>query len=107
MPVFHRSEITCSANFTADENREVEAARRSKSTVVLKRRFNLPRFKMGTDLDAKVIEMSITIYDEQEKFEFSQQEFFERLTATCGNESTIPIEKLRQRVENLAEPGLM
>ena len=90
---------------TADENREVEAARRSTSTVVLRRRFNLPRFKMGTDLDAKVIEMSITINDEQEKFEFSQQEFFERLTATCGNESIIPIEKLRQRVENLAEPG--
>ena len=93
------------SQFTADENREVEAARRSKSTVVLKRRFNLPRFKMGTDLDAKVIEMSITINDEQEKFECSQQEFFERLTATCGNESIIPIEKLRQRVENLAEPG--
>ena len=92
------------SQFTGDENHEIEVARRSKSTIVLERRFNLPRFKMGTDLDAKVIEMSITINDKQERFEFSQQEFFEKLTATCGNESVIPIERLRQRVETLAEP---
>ena len=91
--------------WTADENREIEAARVGKSTVVLERRFNLPGFKMGPDLNAKVIEMSIAINDKQERFEFSQQEFFEKLTATCGNESIIPIERLRQQVDNLAESG--
>ena len=91
--------------WTADENREIEAARVGKSTVVLERRFNLPRFKMGPHLNAKVIEMSIAINDKQERFEFSQQEFFEKLTATCGNESIIPIERLRQQVDNLAESG--
>ena len=47
--------------------------------------------------------MNITINDKRERFELSQQEFFERLTATCGNESIIPIERLRQRVDDLAE----
>ena len=73
-----------SPQFTEDESQEIEAA---KSTVRLERRFNPPRFKVGPDLDAKVIEMSITINDKQEKFEFIQQEFFETLTATCGNET--------------------
>ena len=92
------------SQLTDDESREVKAAR-GKSTVVLKKLFNLPHFKIGSDLDAKVIEMSITINEKQERFEFSQQEFFEKLTATCGNESIIPIERLRQRVENLVEPS--
>ena len=93
------------SQFTTDENREIDAARRSNSTVVLERRFNLPRFTMGADLDAKVIAMSITINDKQESFEFSQREFFEKLTATCGNESVIPIERLSQRIENLSKPS--
>ena len=88
--------------FTEDESQEIEAV---KSTVRLERRFNPPRFKVGPDLDAKVIEMSITINDKQEKVEFIQQEFFETLTATCGNESIIPIEKLRQQIDSLAESG--
>ena len=92
------------ASFTADESREIKAAR-GKSTVLVERRFNPPRFKMGDDLDAKVIEMNITINGNQEKFEFSQQEFFEQLTANCGNESIIPIKRLRQRVDHLAESG--
>ena len=86
------------SRLTANESQAIEAAR-------LERRFNLPRFKIGPDLDAKIIEMSITINDKQERFEFSQQEFFEKLTATCGNESVIPIERLRQRVETLSESG--
>ena len=90
------------SQFTAEESREIEVAR-GKSTLLLERRFNPPRFNMGTELDAKVIEMNITINDKRERFELSQQEFFERLTATCGNESIIPIERLRQRVDDLAE----
>ena len=90
------------SQFTAEESREIEAAR-GKSTLLLERRFNPPRFNMGAELDAKVIEMNITINDKRERFELSQQEFFERLTATCGNESIIPIERLRQRVDDLAE----
>ena len=92
------------SRFTVGESREIEAAK-VQSTVLLERRFKPPRFKMADDLDAKVIEMSITINDKQEKFEFSQQEFFEQLTGTCGNESIVPIEKLRLHVDNLAESG--
>ena len=47
--------------------------------------------------------INITINEKQEKFEFSQQEFFEKLTATCGKESLIPMERLRQRIETLSE----
>ncbi len=92
------------SQLTADESRELVAAGK-KSAVRLERRFNLPRFKVGSDLDAKVIETSITINEKQEKFELSQQDFFEKLTATCGNESMISVERLRQRIESLSEPG--
>ena len=92
------------SRFTAEESREIEAAA-GKSTVTLKRRYTLPRFKIGSDLDAKVVEMSITINDKQEMFEFSQPELFDKLTATCGKESIIPIERLRQRFEGLADSG--
>ena len=90
--------------FTADESRVIEAAK-AKPTVSLERRFNLPGFKIGPDLDAKVIEMSITINDKPERFEFNQQEFFGKLTDTCGNESIIPIERLRQQIASLDESG--
>ena len=92
------------SQFTADESREVETAR-GKAAVVLERFFNLPRFKIGSDLDTKAIEMSITINEKQERFEFSQQEFFKKLTDMCGNESIIPIKRLHQRFESLTEPG--
>ena len=92
------------SRFTAEESRKIEAAG-GKSTVILKRRFTLPRFAIGPDLDAKVIVMSININDKQESFEFSQQEFFDKLTAACGKESVIPIERLRQRIEDLADSG--
>ena len=90
--------------FTVVESRKVEAAK-GRSAVRLERRFNPPRFNLGPDLDAKTIEMHITINGNQEKFEFSQREFFEKLTSTCGDESIIPIERLRERVDNLGEPG--
>ena len=92
------------SRFTAEESREIAAAA-GKSTVRLKRRFTLPRFKIGPDLDAKVIEMSITINDKQEMFEFSQPELFDKLTAACGKESIIPIKRLRQQIEDLADSG--
>ena len=92
------------SQFTADESRELDKAG-GKSTVRLERRFNLPRFKVGSDLDAKVVEMSITINEKQESFEFSQQELFENLTSACGNESLVPIERLRQQIDTLAEAG--
>ena len=90
--------------FTEDENRKVAAAK-GRSAVWLERRFNPPRFNLGSDLDARTIEMHITINGNQEKFEFSQREFFEKLTSTCGDESIVPIERLRERVDNLGEPG--
>ena len=90
------------SRFTTDESRRIQAAK-GKSTVHLERRFNLPSFKIGPDLEAKVIEMNITINEKQEKFEFSQQEFFEKLTTACGKEPIIPIERLRQRIETLAQ----
>ena len=90
------------SRFTADESRKIETSK-GKSMVCLQRRFNPPSFKIGPDLEAKVIEMNITINEKQEKFEFSQQEFFEKLTATCGKESLIPMERLRQRIETLSE----
>ena len=89
---------------TADECRAIEAAK-AKTTVSLERRFNLRGFKIGPDLDATVIEMSITINDKPERFEFNQQEFFGKLTDTCGNESIIPIERLRQQIASLDESG--
>ena len=94
------------SRFTEDESRAMKTAG-GKSEVWLERRFNPPKFKTGADLDAKVIEMNmnITINEKPERVEFSQHEFFEKLTATCGNESVIPIERLRHRVENLAEPS--
>ena len=90
--------------FTVDERRKVEAAK-GRSTIPLERRFNLPRFKLRPDLDAKVIEMHITINGNQESFEFDLREFFEKLTHVCGNESIVPIERFMERVEDLGEPG--
>ena len=89
------------SRFTADESREIQAAG-DETAVILERLFTAPRFKLGPDLDAKVIEMSITINDKQEQFEFSLAEFFEQLTATCGNSPIIPVERLRQRIEDLS-----
>ena len=77
MPVFQAdSRNYLFSQFAADENREVEARHRRSAnpTVVLKPPIStVPRFKSaGLICDAKVIEMNITINDEQEKFEFSQ-----------------------------------
>ena len=91
------------SQLTADESRTIETSK-GKATVFLERRFNPPRFKIGPDLETPTIEMNITINEKQEKFEFSQQELFEKLTATCGRESIIPMERLRQRIEALSEP---
>lgn len=92
------------SQFTAEENQSISAAD-GKGTVILERQFTAPRFKIGPDLDAKVIEMSITINGKQENFEYSQQEFFEALTTTCGKEPLIPFERLRRRFDDLAYPG--
>ena len=93
-------------SLTADETREIEVARESNSTsLTLERRFTAPRFKLGPDLDGKVIEMTVTINDKVEAFVFSQQEFLEELRATCGSESLIPINRLRQQIDDLGEPG--
>ena len=89
------------SQYTPHEIQKIEEAKGS-SEIWLERRFNQPRFKMGSDLGARVIEMAININDKQEKFEFSQREFFEKLSATCGKESLIPIEKLRQLIDTLA-----
>ena len=86
--------------FTADEINKIQESK-GHASVRLKRRFNLPRFTIGPDLDAKVIEMAITINDQQEKFEFRQQEFFENLTSTCGEESLILVQRLRQLIDTL------
>lgn len=90
------------SRFTADESRKMEASR-GNFMVRLERKFNAPSFKIGPDFGARVIEMNITINEKQETFEFSQQEIFEKLTATCGKESLIPMERLRQRIETLSE----
>lgn len=92
------------SRFTVDESRQIEAAG-SETAVTQEQRFTAPRFKLGPDLAAKVIEMSITINDKQEQFEFSMQEFFAKMTATCGKEPIIPVERLRQRVEDLSYSG--
>ena len=83
------------SQYTSDEIRQIEEAK-DKSEIWIERRFNSPRFKMGPDLNAKVIEMAIDINGKQENFEFSRPEFFEKLSATSGKDSLIPIEKLRQ-----------
>ena len=90
------------SRFTADESRKIEVSK-GKATIHLERRCNAPRFKVGPVLEAKVIEMYVTINEKQEKFEFSQQELFEKLVATCGKESLIPMERLRQGIETLSE----
>ena len=92
---------------TTDERREIDAAKDKSGfrEVGLERRYGQPGFKIGGDLDAKVIEVSIKINDKQERYEFSQQEFFEELTATCGNEPIIPFQRLQQQIADLAESG--
>ena len=92
------------SQFTAEENQRISAAI-GKDAVTLVREFTAPGFKIGPDLDAKAIEMSITINGEQEFFEYSQQEFFEALTSTCGNETLIPFERLRRRFNDLGDLG--
>ena len=90
------------SQFTAEENQRISAAV-GKDAVILKRQFTAPRFKIGPDLDAKVIEMGITINGEHVRFEYSQQEFFEALTSTCGNEVLVPFERLRRRFDDLGD----
>ena len=92
------------SQLTSDEKRELRAAG-DKSEVPLTRRFNIPRFKIGSDLDARTIEVGVAINDKQERFEFSQRELFEKLTSASGSESLIPIERFRQRIDALAEPS--
>lgn len=90
--------------FTADESRKIEAAG-DETAVTLERLFTAPGFKLGPDLDNKVIEMSITINDKQERFEFGLAEFLRQLTVTCGKSPLIPVERLRQRIEDLSYFG--
>ena len=88
------------SQLTAEESREISQAA-GKDLVTLKREFTAPRFGIGSDLDAKIIEMSITINGEQESFEYSQQEFFEALTSACGDETLISFDRLRRRFDDL------
>ena len=92
------------SRFTVDESQEIEAAG-DDTVVTLERLFTAPRFKLGPDLDTKVIEMSITINDKQEQFEFSLAEFFGQLTAACGKDQIISTERLRRRIEDLSCAG--
>ena len=71
-------------------------------------RFFRPRFKLGSDLGAKIIEMHVTFSErpeESEMYEFSQQVFFEKLTDVCGHQAIIPIQELVQQIENLTQPS--
>ena len=89
------------SQFTADEKREIEQAN-GISPVNLKRQFTLPRFHIGSNLNSKSVSMVLTINGKQESFQFRQEEFFEKLSATWGEEPLIPIERLRQNIDTLA-----
>ena len=72
------------------------------SPVNLKRQFTLPRFHIGSNLNAKSVGMVLTINGKEESFQFRQEEFFEKLSAAWGEEPLIPIERLRQNIDTLA-----
>ena len=91
---------------TANEDAMLaEAASRGETEVRLTRVFPTPSFQISDDLSSKVIRMHITINGKAEKFEFEQQEFFGKLTATCGTEPLLTQERLGRRFAELSQVG--
>ena len=63
-------------DFTADEESQIEEARRQSKAVTLKRGFGKPTFKIDAALHEKRIEMAVNINGKTESFKVDQGQFF-------------------------------
>ncbi len=80
------------SKFTADENRQIEAA--NGQSVELVRRFNVPRFKVFELLRDSQLTMSLTINGKVETFQVDQMGLFDALTQAFGDDPIMTIDKL-------------
>ncbi len=82
--------------FTTEEKRQIEEAKRQDKTVTLVRRFGQPAFKIDPALHEKRIEMSININGKSESFSFEQDQFFGVLTQVYGDDPVVSLDKLME-----------
>ncbi len=85
--------------FTADEESQIEEARRQSKAVTLKRRFGKPTFKIDAVLHEKRIEMAVNINGKAESFKVDQEQFFGVLTQVYGDDPIVPWEELLKRYD--------
>ena len=83
--------------FTADEESQIEEARRQSKAITLERRFGKPTFKIDAELHEKRIEMAVNINGKSESFKFDQEQFFGVLTQVYGDDPIVPWEELLKR----------
>ena len=80
--------------FTAEEKRKIEVARKQSKTIALVRRFGEPAFKIDPVLHEERIEMSININGKSESFKFDQEQFFGVLSQFFGEDPIVSWDKL-------------
>ena len=85
--------------FTAEEERKIEAARRQSKTITLVRHFGKPAFKIDASLQERRIEMSVNINGKSESFKIDQEQFFEVLTRVYGEDPLVPWDQLLKRYD--------
>ena len=85
--------------FTADEESQIEEARRQSKVVTLKRRFGKPMFSIDAALHEKRIQMAVNINGKSESFRFDQEQFFGVLNQVYGKDPIVPLEELLKRYD--------
>ena len=85
--------------FTAEEERKIEAARSQSEAITLVRHFGKPRFQIDGALREKRIEMSTNINGKSENFKFSYAEFFGVLSQVFGEDSIVPWDRLLEHYD--------
>lgn len=88
------------SQLTEDESQRIDDSR-GESEVELVRRFTKPAFKIGADLHAKRIEMSLNINDKTESFQFDQEELFGVLIRVYGDDPLMPLEDIIERYDKI------
>lgn len=85
------------SEFTSDEERQVEIAKRKSNTITLIRRFGKPAFGIDPALRERRIKMAININGKSEEFSFDQDQFFGGLTRVYGDNPLVPRKRLLEQ----------
>ena len=98
-PRFPQMQKLLFREFTADEKRNVEAAKTQSETISLVRHFTKPAFQIDSAVQTHRIEMSMKINDKPETFKFDQDEFLGVLTDTFGRDPLVSRDQLLKRYD--------